>query len=164
MIRWLSHTTLRTARQLAIAVAGVTVLLVGVAMLVLPGPGIVVIGGGLALLSLEFAFAQRWLAQLRKKAESAADQAGIPERYRLMLVIGSFVLALAMMILPGFFTVVRGPDGWAVLWNHRFTFSHSWTTVERLQKAAANGDEDAALLLHSFAARHARTAEKEPTP
>ena len=46
-------------RKPLILVAGLTLLLVGVAMLVLPGPGIVVIFIGLALLATEFTLAAR---------------------------------------------------------------------------------------------------------
>ena len=43
------------------AVLGFTVVLIGVAMLVLPGPGLLVIAAGLAMLALEFAWAERVL-------------------------------------------------------------------------------------------------------
>jgi uncharacterized protein (TIGR02611 family) len=43
------------------ALLGFTVVLVGVAMLVLPGPGLLVIAAGLAMLALEFAWAERVL-------------------------------------------------------------------------------------------------------
>ena len=53
------------ARRCAIAVIGSTVVLIGVAMIVLPGPALIVIPAGLAILGIEFAFARRWLRQLR---------------------------------------------------------------------------------------------------
>jgi tellurite resistance protein TerC len=53
------------ARRCFIALIGGTVVLIGVAMIVLPGPALVVIPAGLAILGLEFAFARRWLGQLR---------------------------------------------------------------------------------------------------
>lgn len=58
--------TFRVARRIAIAVAGATVLAVGVALLVLPGPAFVVIPAGLAILGFEFAWARRWLLQVRE--------------------------------------------------------------------------------------------------
>lgn len=58
---------LRLGKRIAIAVAGAVVLLVGAAMLVLPGPGIVVILLGLALLSLEFELPRLWLARLKAR-------------------------------------------------------------------------------------------------
>jgi len=48
------------ARKVVVFVVGVTVLLTGVALLVLPGPGWLIIFGGLGLLATEFAWA-RWI-------------------------------------------------------------------------------------------------------
>ncbi len=56
----------RLARRIAVAIMGGTVLLLGVVMLVTPGPGLAVIIGGLAILAAEFAFARRWLAQVKE--------------------------------------------------------------------------------------------------
>ena len=49
---------LRWIRRLIVFVLGVTVLLIGVAMIVLPGPAVLVIPAGLGVLALEFAWAQ----------------------------------------------------------------------------------------------------------
>ncbi len=46
-------------RKLIYTVLGLTVLLIGVAMIVLPGPAVVVIPIGLAILASEFAWARR---------------------------------------------------------------------------------------------------------
>jgi tellurite resistance protein TerC len=51
-----------------------TVVLIGVAMIVLPGPAIVVIPAGLAILATEFAWARRWLRIIRKSAEHGAEK------------------------------------------------------------------------------------------
>jgi UPF0716 family protein affecting phage T7 exclusion len=56
------HLTYRTARRIVIAIIGTTVVLLGIAMLVLPGPGLLTIILGLMLLGVEFAFARWWLA------------------------------------------------------------------------------------------------------
>lgn len=53
------------ARRIAIAVIGGTVVLVGVVMLVTPGPALLVIPVGLAILALEFAWAKNWLDKLK---------------------------------------------------------------------------------------------------
>ncbi len=55
----------RLARRIAIAVIGGTVVLIGVVMLVTPGPALVVIPVGLAILALEFAWARHWLQRLK---------------------------------------------------------------------------------------------------
>ena len=49
----------RHTRRLVIAVIGGTVVLIGAALLVLPGPGLVVIAFGITILALEFAWARR---------------------------------------------------------------------------------------------------------
>ena len=59
--------TYKWIKRIAIAVAGFTVLLVGVAMIVLPGPAFIVIPAGLAILALEFAWARRLLAEAKEK-------------------------------------------------------------------------------------------------
>jgi len=55
------------ARRLVVGVVGCTVVLLGVAMLVLPGPAVVVIPAGVAILALEFAWARRWLRIVRER-------------------------------------------------------------------------------------------------
>jgi tellurite resistance protein TerC len=57
--------TYEMGRKLIVGLAGTTVALIGVAMLVLPGPGLLVLPLGLAILSAEFAFARRWLRGLK---------------------------------------------------------------------------------------------------
>jgi uncharacterized protein (TIGR02611 family) len=54
-------------RRIAVTVAGFTVLLAGVAMLVLPGPGILVMVGGLAILATEYAWARKPLDTMRAR-------------------------------------------------------------------------------------------------
>lgn len=64
--------TYKFARRIAIAIVGSTVLLVGVIMLVTPGPALVVIPIGLAILSIEFAWARTWLKRIRERISSTA--------------------------------------------------------------------------------------------
>jgi uncharacterized protein (TIGR02611 family) len=65
------NTTYKMARRIVIAVVGTTVLAVGVALIVLPGPAIVVIPVGLAILGIEFAWARTWLKKLRETISGA---------------------------------------------------------------------------------------------
>jgi tellurite resistance protein TerC len=60
------HITYKIARRLVIAAVGGTVLLIGVIMIVTPGPAMVFIPVGLAILGLEFAWARSWLKKLRE--------------------------------------------------------------------------------------------------
>jgi Ca2+-transporting ATPase len=61
----LHHPKVRRARQIVIAVAGGSVLLIGIAMTVLPGPAFLVIPLGLAILATEFVWAKRWLTRAK---------------------------------------------------------------------------------------------------
>jgi len=58
--------TYRWARRIAVGVVGGTVLFIGLALIVLPGPAFVVIPIGLAILGAEFAWARHWLRRVRK--------------------------------------------------------------------------------------------------
>jgi len=55
------------ARQVLVAVTGGSVVLVGIAMIVLPGPAFLVIPLGLAILSREFRWPARWLQWVRAR-------------------------------------------------------------------------------------------------
>ena len=56
----------RHARRAIVLVIGGTVLLLGIAMLVLPGPAFIVIPAGLAILSTEFLWARRLLKHVQE--------------------------------------------------------------------------------------------------
>ncbi len=66
--------TYKLARRIVIGVVGTTVVLMGVVMLVLPGPALIVIPAGLAILALEFAWARRWLRIARERSRQALEQ------------------------------------------------------------------------------------------
>jgi tellurite resistance protein TerC len=57
----------RVARRIVVAVIGGTILLVGIVMIVTPGPAMVVIPMGLAILAVEFAWARNWLHRIRER-------------------------------------------------------------------------------------------------
>lgn len=59
---------LRLAKRIVVGVVGGTVTLIGVALIVLPGPAIVVIPIGLSILATEFVWAKRYLQRGREMA------------------------------------------------------------------------------------------------
>ena len=67
MLKALIDITYRQARRLVIILIGGSLLLLGVALVFLPGPAFVVIPAGLAVLSLEFAWARRFLRKIRAR-------------------------------------------------------------------------------------------------
>ena len=67
---------LRVARKAIIAVLGTTVLAVGVALIVLPGPAIVLIPLGLTILATEFLWARRLLNRVKQGTTQARERHG----------------------------------------------------------------------------------------
>jgi uncharacterized protein (TIGR02611 family) len=68
--RWIKRIwnleNIKIVKRVIVSVIGATVLLIGVALLVLPGPAFIVIPVGLAILATEYAWARRWLRRARR--------------------------------------------------------------------------------------------------
>jgi uncharacterized protein (TIGR02611 family) len=67
--------TLKKVRRLIIGVVGFTIVLIGIALLVLPGPAFIVIPIGLGLLATEFVWARRLLKKVKVQIKKAAKSA-----------------------------------------------------------------------------------------
>ncbi len=87
-------------RGLYVAV-GFTLLAAGIAMLVLPGPAFVVIPVGLAVLSLEFTWAERLLVHALRQGESAKRRAAEATRAERVLTGVALVLGVGALIAWG---------------------------------------------------------------
>ena len=61
--------TLGQAKRLIVTVIGFTVLATGVAMIALPGPAVVVIPVGLAILATEFIWAKKLLDTVKERIQ-----------------------------------------------------------------------------------------------
>jgi uncharacterized protein (TIGR02611 family) len=89
--KWLSSIwnveNIKVVRRVIVSVIGATVLLIGVALLVLPGPAFIVIPIGLAILATEYAWARRWLKKVRRMASNVipgrSRERPIPEDSRI---------------------------------------------------------------------------------
>jgi uncharacterized protein (TIGR02611 family) len=66
----------RMAKRIAIGIVGGSVLVVGICMIVLPGPAFIVIPVGLGILGIEFAWARIWLKKAKAKAQEVARSLG----------------------------------------------------------------------------------------
>jgi uncharacterized protein (TIGR02611 family) len=62
----------RLLRRIAVTVVGTAILVVGVVLLVAPGPGLLVIALALAVFAIEYQWARRHLATVQARARSAA--------------------------------------------------------------------------------------------
>src|SRR6266567_4888876 len=65
---------IKVVRRVIVSVVGATVLLIGVALLVLPGPAFIVIPIGLAILATEYGWARRWLKKVRRIASDIVSR------------------------------------------------------------------------------------------
>jgi tellurite resistance protein TerC len=63
----------RSARRVVVALAGATLLLLGLALVFVPGPGLATMALGLAILGAEFEWARRWLRRVKARASELAS-------------------------------------------------------------------------------------------
>jgi uncharacterized protein (TIGR02611 family) len=85
--------------RIAFGVAGLLVLLGGVVMLVTPGPAFVLIPIGLAMLSMEFVWAERLLERSLEQAEIAQEKAAQTTRTQRIMGAVAALLAIAACVL-----------------------------------------------------------------
>lgn len=107
--------TMKRVRRILIAGAGTTVLVLGIALLVLPGPAFLVIPAGLGILAIEFAWARRWLRTARGWVQGNAGVNGACSETRnppsasgklwhglkAIINIGIFATALVLLLVTG---------------------------------------------------------------
>lgn len=83
-------------RRLAVAVAGTTIVLVGLVLVPLPGPGWAIVFSGVALLSTEFTWAERLQHAVRcRLAPAGAALARMPRVLRRVVVALGIAVAVA---------------------------------------------------------------------
>jgi len=96
------------ARAVALEVLGWTLLVAGIAMIALPGPGLLGIFGGLAILSQRYEWAERRLDPVKYRAlKGAAESVETVPRILLSAVGVIFLLAVAVL-----FYVSPDQPGW----------------------------------------------------
>lgn len=59
--------TIKSVKRIVVGVVGFTILLIGIFMIVLPGPAFIVIPIGLAILATEFVWAKKLLNKVKAK-------------------------------------------------------------------------------------------------
>ena len=82
----------------AVVLAGFVVVLLGLALIPLPGPGLLVVAGGLALLALEFVWAERVLQRTVDQMNKAGDKVKRTNLWQRLILglLGVLVVAAAM--------------------------------------------------------------------
>lgn len=89
-------------KRSAVTIAGVLLLAVGAAMMVLPGPGILLIVAGLAVLATEYAWARRLLKRAQRQARSvqaAAVSSPLRTAGSVLFAVGLLALGVAMFVV-----------------------------------------------------------------
>ncbi len=141
-------------KKIVVTIVGVAVVVLGIALMPLPGPGLVVLVGGLAILASEYAWARRLLVTAKDRAQDA-QQAAVASPIR---TAGTFLFA-AGLIAVGVATFVVDDVPWPVLDSW---LDAAWSPVTGGVLAASG------LLLVGttiYAMRNARSpAAPEPTP
>ena len=96
------------AKRIGLEIVGWTLLVVGIAALVLPGPGLLMMAGGIVLLSQQYEWAERRVEPIKREAmRGAANSVETWPR----IILSSIVIAL---IAAGGVLWFVGPDvpGW----------------------------------------------------
>lgn len=121
--RWHGHLhrnrAVAATTKLVVTVIGALVIIAGLIMLVAPGPGLVAIVAGLAILATEYAWAERWLDAGRRKLDEAKETAmamdPVVRRRRIILTFGLGLLAFAAVAV---YLVIWDWPGWSIsLWD-----------------------------------------------
>ncbi|MHA7239518.1 PGPGW domain-containing protein [Arthrobacter sp. TMS1-12-1] len=117
------RTTPQGASRVIGLVVGWLLVLVGLAALVLPGPGLLALVAGLAVLAQQYEWARRWLQPVKRKAFAAAAKGVETKRNIVLSFAGALVLILLGVLwglqppVPGWWPVSERwwiPGGWSV--------------------------------------------------
>jgi uncharacterized protein (TIGR02611 family) len=85
-------------KKAVVAVLGCALLLIGIALLVLPGPGFLLIAAALALLATQFNWAKRPLDYAKDKAQVGIEQVGA-SKWRASLAVASALALIAVGVV-----------------------------------------------------------------
>jgi len=93
---------MRLVKRFAVTLVGAALLVVGAALMVLPGPGILVIVAGLAVLATEFVWARALLDRAKDQAlkvQQAAVASPLRTAGSLVFAIGLFAVGALMWVI-----------------------------------------------------------------
>jgi uncharacterized protein (TIGR02611 family) len=107
-----THRERHVVYRIAFGTAGVIVTAAGAVMLVTPGPAFVLIPIGLAMLSMEFVWAERLLGKSLEQAAMAQEKAAqTSRRQRIAAATGALLAIAAFVLAVLWWDVPLLPDG-----------------------------------------------------
>ncbi len=88
------------AKRFLVTIAGTALLVAGIALTILPGPGILLIVAGLALLATEYVWARRLLVKAKRQAQDVQEAAvASPMRTAASVLFAVALVALGATML-----------------------------------------------------------------
>ncbi|RYB95602.1 hypothetical protein EUA93_15405 [Nocardioides oleivorans] len=136
------------ARRIVLEGLGWLLLLLGVAMIFLPGPGLLGIFGGLALLSQQYDWAERRVEPVRLRALKGAAE-GVESWPR---IIASCLGALALVACGVLWIADPPAPGWWPLSDSWWLPGGMWTGITQVGSAVIA----AALIVYSYRRFHGK--------
>jgi hypothetical protein len=89
-------------KKSAVTVVGIALVAGGIALLVLPGPGILLVAAGLAVLATEYVWAQRLVGKAKESAKKAQKEA-VASPWRtggtVAFALGSIAVGVLMLVI-----------------------------------------------------------------
>jgi uncharacterized protein (TIGR02611 family) len=107
----------RQSKKILIAIVGGLVTLIGLVLVPYPGPGWLIVFGGLAILATEFEFASRWLHNARGKYDASVAWL---KRQNILVQIGALSLTGLVVVVTVFFL-----NGFGII-NSLFSLNQDW--------------------------------------
>ncbi|MDP3968671.1 MAG: PGPGW domain-containing protein [Nocardioides sp.] len=132
----------RTGKHVLLQGAGWILVIVGLAALVLPGPGLLALFAGMAMLATQYEWADRRLAPVRRAAlRGAADS--VRTWFRILLSVVGICLLIGLGVYWGI--SVAAPSWWPV--GDKWWLAGGWGTGATL---IGSGVIAFAMLVYSF--------------
>jgi len=110
--------------KLVVTLVGSAVLTAGLIMMVTPGPGLLGIVAGLAILATEWDWADRWLTSARRKLQEAKAVATAmdPRVRRRRIVLTSGLAAVVTVLVVGYLVIADWPRWSVSAWDRAQSF------------------------------------------
>ncbi|MBL7496416.1 PGPGW domain-containing protein [Frankia sp. CNm7] len=156
----------RLLRRIVLTVLGVAILGLGAAMLVLPGPGFLVVALGFFVLGLEYDWARERFEAARQKAADLADLAAA----RVWSTAGSIVFGLGMVaagVLWIIYDDLPGSSAWSggsVIFGGLAVLATIFVSLWQARQARRAGQPTPAEVLEARRHDEEDADEAAPTP